>query len=243
MNNKLFAVLVGLILLPFFGWMYEDWKSDSDAITENGIHRDLLINSNGGEGSAEIQYIFHFPDPVYSHSLSTSQIEALSRSGGEAEHYHVDGLTQADYSMNTRYEVSWSKKWFKSEYTMWVENLRVEFTYNTLNVFVTSEYPKESCEYQATLNHENQHVAIHRQMYDQYRKIFEEKLGQATNIPLSTHSITAPSVEEGKIRIGQIISAVLDPIFDQFKENLQVEQGKLDTPESYAELKAKCQHW
>ena len=242
MNNKLFALLIAFILLPFFGWMYEDWKSDSDSIRQSGEHRDLLTDEKG-DSSAEIEYVFHFPDPLYSHSLTTSQIESLSQSGGEGEHYHVYGLTQAGYSTKSLYEVDWSKKWFKPEYTMWVENLRIEFTYNTLNVFVTSTYPEGSCEYQATLDHENQHVAIHRQVYEQYQKIIEEKVGQSQEIPLSTHPITASSVEEGKAQIGQVISAVLDPPFEQFKEALQAEQGKLDTPESYDELRGRCRNW
>jgi hypothetical protein len=240
MNNKLFAALVVLILLPFFGWMYEDWQNDSAAAQKNGANRDLLIDEKG-DATAEIDYIFHFPDPVYSHSLTTSQIEALSQSGGE--NYHVYGLTQAGYSINSLYEVNWSKKWFRPEYSVWVENLRVEFTYDTLNVFVTSTYPEGSCEYQATLDHENQHVAIHREMYKQYQEIFRQKVGQAKDIPLASSPLVAPSVEEGKTRIGQMISAALDLPFEQFKEALQAEQDKLDTPDSYAALKGKCQNW
>ncbi len=243
MDNKLFSLLIALILFPFFGWMYEDWKNDSAAGQKNGAYRDLLVDGNDREDSAEIQYIFHFPDPVYSHSLTTSQIEALSQSGGESEHYHVYGLTQASYSTDTLYEVNWSKKWFKPEYTMWVENLRVEFTYNALNVYVTNTYPEGSCEYQATLDHENQHVAIHRQMYEQYQKIIKEKMERSQDIPFPTHPIVASSVEKGKARIAQIISAVLDPFFEKFKEDLRTAQGKLDTPESYAELKEQCGNW
>jgi hypothetical protein len=175
--------------------------------------------------------------------LTTPQIESLSQSGGEGEHYHVYGLTQAGYSTGTLYEFNWSKKWFKPEYKMWVENLRVEFTYNTLNVYVTSAYPEGSCEYQATLDHENQHVAVHRQMYQQYQKVFEEKVGQNRDIPLESRPLLVSSLEEGKARIGQIISAALDPLFEQFKGDLETEQAKLDTSESYAELRSRCQHW
>lgn len=242
MNNKLFAFLVLLILLPFFGWIYYDWKTGTEAIQKDGSPRGLLVDSGNGEG-AGIQYVFHFPDPVYSRALSTSQIETLSQSDPLSEHYHVYGLTQAGFSTGTLYEVNWSKKWFKNEYRMWVDNLRVEFTYDTLNVFVTSAYSEGSCEYQATLDHENQHVAIHRQLYLQYQKKFEDAVGQAADIPLESHPVTVSSLEEGKKEIGEKISAVLDPVFDKFKDELQQEQGKLDTPENYSMLKQQCQHW
>lgn len=242
MNNKLFALLILLILLPFFGWMYYDWKSDAEAIRNEGVQRDILAGTGGGD-SAQIQFIFHFPDPVYSHGLTTAQIEALSQSNAESEHYHVYGLTQAGYSVDSLYEINWSKKWFKQEYRMWVENLRVEFTYDTLNVYVTSAYPVGSCEYQATLDHENGHVAVHRRMYEQYQDIFKSAVEKASGVPLASQPIIVQSIPEGKKEIGDIISGVIDPPFDRFKEALQAEQAQLDTPENYAALRGECQHW
>lgn len=222
--------------------MYYDWKNDSEAVQKEGVHRDILSDTESGQ-SAGIQYVFHFHDPVYSHALSTTQIEALSLSNAGAEHYHVSGLTQAGYSANTHYQVNWSKKWFKNEYQMWVDNLRVEFTYDTLNVYVTSAYPEGSCEYQATLAHENQHVAVHRQIYEQYQKVFQDRVGQSKDIPLASHPVVVGSIEEGKKKIGEIISADIDPTFDQFKDALQAEQDKLDTQENYAALHQQCNHW
>ena len=234
--------MILLIFLPFFGWIYFDWKDSSGALQKEGVDRDRLVDAKSGE-SAGIQYVYHFAEPVYSHSLSTAQIEDLSHSNAASEHYHVYGLTQAGYSTNTLYEVNWSKKWFKSEYHLWVENLRVEFTYDTLNVYVTSAYPEGSCEYQATLDHENQHVAVHRSLYESYRKVFEDAIGAATEIPLASHPIVAGSLEEGKKKIGDLISAAVDVPFNQFKDALQAEQAKLDTPENYAALKEKCPNW
>lgn len=242
MNNKLFALLILLLILPFFGWMYYDWKTDSETIQNGSVPRDVLFDKEGKE-SAGVQFIFRFPEPVYSHALSTAQIEELSQTNAEAEHYHVPGITQAGYSSGSLYEVNWSKKWFGSGYEMWVENLRVEFTYDTLNVYVTSAYPEASCEYQSTLDHENQHVAVHRQVYTQYQKVFQDAVGSAQGIPLASHPLAVESVAEGKKRISEIISAVLDPPFDQFKEAIQTEQSRLDTPENYALLKRQCQNW
>ena len=242
MNNKLFALLVLLIFLPFFGWMYYDWRHDAESIGREAVQRDILADSGNGE-SAQIQFIFHFPEPVYSHALTTPQIEELSEKSGGAEHYHIPGLTQAGFSNNSLYEVNWSKTWFKQEYRMWVENLRVEFTYDTLNVYVTSAYPEGSCEYQAILDHENQHVAVHRRMYGQYQGIFKDALRQGKGIPLASNPIVVESIPEGKKEISDRISAVLDPVFNQFRDALQAEQDQLDTPGNYAALRGQCQNW
>ena len=243
MSNKQFALFIVLFLSAFLGWIYYDSQKDAEAIRNQQVSRDLISGGNGGPGAA-VQYIFRFPNPVYSHALNTQQIETLSQSGGGGgEQFHIYGLTQADYKLRTLYEVAGSKKWFKQEYSIWVENLQVEFIYNTVNVYVTRQYPEGSCEYQATLDHENQHVEIHRQVYLQYQKVLREALAAVKDIPLAAHPIMAGSWKEGKERISKIISESTDPVFDGFKTALEAEQAKIDNQESYAELHARCRNW
>jgi hypothetical protein len=240
-SNKLFIPLIAAALLALVGWMVYDYRSDSQAIQAENVRRDVIGDGSSGS-SAAIQYLFHFPNPVYSHALSTSQIEALSQSGG-GERYHIYGLCQGNYKMDALYKVSGSKKWFKNEYSMWVENLRVEFGYTTINVYITSNYPEGSCEYQQTLDHENQHVETHRQVYAQYQEILRKSLADTRDIPLSSNPIIASSWEEGKDRVGKMISAVTDPVFDRFKAELETEQDQIDTPENYTALRNSCQNW
>ncbi|HUO57984.1 MAG TPA: hypothetical protein VMV05_07375 [bacterium] len=241
MSNKLFFMLVGLTLASFFGWMaYDAWTTSSE-LKGDAAHQGLLMDSGGS--MAGIQYVFRMSDPQYHHDLSTAQIEQLSQTVGSGEKYHVYGLTQADYETETHYQVNWSKKWFREEYSLWVENLRVDFSYNTLNVYVSSAYPEGSCEYQATLEHENQHVEIHKQIFIRFQKVIRDTLGAAPNLPLSSNPLLVTSIEDGKKKVGETISGILDPVFDQFKSTLTEEQAKIDTPESYNELRQRCQHW
>ena len=241
MSNKLFILLLLVMFLPFLGWIIYDSRTSMEDFQKEGEHHGVLLGSDGS--MAQVQYLFHFPEPSYHHDLNTGQIEALSQAAGTGEHYHVYGLTQADYGTGTHYEVNWSKKWFKEEYSMWVENLQVEFSYNTVDVYVTNSYDENSCEYQATLEHEKQHVEIHKQIYSQYQKIIRDALDQSISLPLSSRPIPATSIEDGKKQIGDIISHVVDPVFGQFKDALSAEQAKIDTPESYEGLRQKCQHW
>lgn len=238
MSNKLFTLLIAAILSAFLGWMFYDSQISSQALRGEGVRRDVL---GQGAETAAIQYIFHFPDTLYNHTMGTKQIEALAQGGGE--NYHVYGLTQANYKMDALYQVNSSKKWFKSEYTMWVDNLQVDFSYTKINVYVTSHYPEGSCEYQHTLAHENQHVEIHRQVYEQYKKVLREALANTKTLPLYGQPIVTTSWEEGKERIGKMISAVTDPVFDQFKDALDKEQAIIDTPQEYDLLRQSCQNW
>lgn len=240
MDNRIFFLLLLGLLLGGVGWMAYDSKVSSETIGNEKVGRDVVIGSDGT--LAPIQYLFGFPEPVYSHELSTSQIEAL-RGNDHSEEYHVYGLTQAGYSVSTLYHYSGSKKWFKKQYAVWVEDLKVEFAYNTLNVYVSSAYPEGSCEYNTTLDHENQHVEVHRRLYAQYQRIIERALAESPAIPLRSRPLTIGSLEEGKEKVGQIISAATDPVFDKFKEDLEAEQAKVDAPENYAGLRRQCSNW
>lgn len=238
MNNKLFFLLIAFILLSTFGWMFYDFQTSSAPSADGAARRDLVGN---GDSTAAVQYFFNFPQPVYHHDLNTQQIEALAQGGGE--NYHVYGLTQANYQLNTHYQVNSSKKWFKGQYTMWVDNLRVEFAYTTVNVYVTSNYKEDSCEYRQTLAHENRHVSINRQVYEKYQKVFQDALAASKGLPLYESPITVGSWDEGKEKIGQMISVVTDPVFDRFKEELGEAQAVIDTPQEYDLLRQSCQNW
>jgi hypothetical protein len=242
MSNKIFIPFLVLLAAGFFGWMVYDSVLSGRDIRAQQSSGSLLLDTATGK-SAMVQYIFNFPEPVYSHELTTQQIEAMSQRMGGDEPYRVYGITVADYKLDALYEFNWSKKWFKPEYDMWVENLRVEFSYNTVNVYVTSNYAVESCEYQVALEHENRHVAIHRRVYGEYQQVLKDTVGHSTAIPLAGRPITVPSVERGKEIISKIISNVTDPVFEKYKQALTEEQAAIDTKASYEGLKERCRNW
>src|SRR6185295_4991893 len=111
MGNKQFFVLIFLLLGVFAVLVIYDVRTDSASVRNESVIREFLIGTDGS--AAQIQYLFHFPDPFYIHNMDTAQLEALRPREAEAEHYHVYGLTQASYKMDALYEFNWSKKWFK----------------------------------------------------------------------------------------------------------------------------------
>lgn len=243
MSNKQFLLFIGFIFATFFGWLYYDSSKSTNSIRSENVQRDVLLDANVPDEGAQIKYLFNFPNTVYDYSLSTPQIESLSEESGLEENHHIDGLTQAQFGLKTLYEFNYSKRLFQNSYSLWVEDLRVDFSYTTVNVYVSSQYSEDSCEYQATLDHENQHVQIHREIYEKYQKILQNTISVSTDIPLIDHPVTVQSLEGGKALISQLISGVTDPVFDQFQNELSQKQGQLDSPESYAELQSRCSHW
>ncbi len=243
MGTKQFILFLVLFLGAFFGWLYYDYQRDSSSIQNQKVTRDMAGGVAGDTG-ATVQYIFGFPEPVISHELNTQQIEGLENGSPSSDgRYHIYGLTVADFKSEALYEFNGSKKWFKDEFKMWVENLRVDFSYNSLKVYVSSGYGEGTCPYETTLTHEKRHVQIHREVYTKYQKILRDILASAADIPTPNHPLETASWAQGKEKIGKIVSGVIDPVFDRFRQELADKQAEIDTPESYAELRGSCDNW
>ncbi len=241
---RYFALLLAVLLLAFFGYIAWDWRQTSLQVRSQLGPRDYVGSQAGGEG-APVRYVYGFPDPVISHDQSTAQIEAIKWGQGDYAdlQYKVNGLTQAEYQTDAHFHCGGQKAWFKEEYTMWIDALTVEFVYNTLTVYVSSDYPEGSCQYEQVLAHEKQHVEINREVYQEFQRKMRETLAAATNLPTHSHPITTANWDQGKESMGQMISDTVNPVFNDFGAELQRRNGLLDSPDHYNELKGKCPSW
>jgi len=244
MNTKHFAFFLACLLLAFFGYMAWDWNQTAKEVQSKQGPRDYVGSAGGGEGAA-VRYVYGFPDPVFSHDLSTPQIEAIKLGTGDTAdlQYHINGLTQAGYETDTQFHCGGYKRWFKDEYVMWIDSMTVEFTYNTLNVYVSNAYPEGSCQYEQILAHEKQHVEINREVYKEFQTKIQDRMAAATDLPTHSHPITTLNWDEGKENMGKMISDVVNPVFDEFNSELSLRNGQLDSAENYTELKNRCPNW
>jgi hypothetical protein len=244
MDIKHFAFFLAVLLLAFFGYMAWDWNQTAREIQSKQGPRDYVGSQDGGEGAA-VRYVYGFPEPVFSHDFSTPQIEALKLGSGDSAdlRYHINGLTQAGYQTDAQFHCGGYKRWFKDEYVMWIDSMTVEFTYNTMTVYVSNAYPEGSCPYEQILAHEKQHVEIHREVYREFQGKIQERMASVTGLPTHSHPITTLHWDEGKESMGKMISDAINPVFEEFEAELARRNGLLDSPENYAELKNRCPDW
>lgn len=238
----MFFSLIALFLLGLLGWLgYDAWVLPQPSPLGPGVRGDLLRDPEGG--SAQVLYQYRFAEPVYSHELDTQGIQALRRSDPSSEGAKVRGLTVADFGMESLYRFQVRRRWLRGGYLAWVEDLKVDFSYRDVKVFVTRDYLEGSCEYNVTRWHEDQHVRIHREVHGKYQPLLESEVAASKTIPLRSAPVTASSREEGKRLVGERISSVLDQVFERFNEELQAEQAKIDSGSSYDELRSRCSGW
>lgn len=241
MDNRLFFSLIGLFFLALFGWMAYDTRSTLEALHQEDVRRDLLGGLPGTR--TQVQYLFEFPAPSYSHDLGSDRIAALRKEGDAELHGKVHGLTRANYQLNSIYELNLRRVWPWTPYLAWVDNFTVDFSFKSMEVFVSKDYSPESCNYRRTLEHEERHVEIHRRIHEKYQGILRETVAASKEIPFSSSPVTVASRKEARERIKSLMSEVLDPVYERFGEELAREQAAIDTRPEYERLAQSCPNW
>jgi hypothetical protein len=126
-----------------------------------------------------------------------------------------------------------------SGYCAQLRAAHVEIGLKQLDVIVDRRFLAGSCERQAVLDHESQHVDVFREAVRYYLPAIERTL-VATPLPLSVH------VEDrGTSRAAFLapITDALKPIFEAINGRARDGNTRLDMPESYAAVFERCSHW
>jgi hypothetical protein len=108
-----------------------------------------------------------------------------------------------------------------------------------LDVIVDRRFPSGSCERQAVLDHERQHVEVFREAVRYYLPALERALARTT-LPLNIHVADRNAARAAYL--GPITDS-LKPIFAAINGRARDGNTRLDMPESYATVFKRCSHW
>jgi hypothetical protein len=240
MNNRLLISLLVLFILAVAGFMAWDWKQERAAEDAKGYVRDFMTGGGDRFGSA-VQYDFVFPTPTIRRDLSTEEIGRLK--GTPDPDTKVPGLTVSKFHLRADYSLGETPRLFKGGVKVWVKNVTVHFGFSEMSVYITRQYGEDSCPYKETLAHEMEHVDAHKRVWLEWQEKLREAVRRAPNIPVKGSPAVYGNLEEGKAKIGEAISAALDPVFDDFRNADEVVQNQMDTRGSYEFLRQKCPDW
>lgn len=180
--------------------------------------------------------------PVIIHNLTTAQIQGLRKVRMPAKGMHNPGLTIAEQSIRTDYQIAGSHRG-KGPYCVWADSLNVEFCYTKMDVYVSSQYAEGSCPYQVILEHENQHVAINQRVLQKYFDLIQQALKKDRSIPTKANPMIVPTLERGKTAIAARVDHVVTPLYKRFIKEVASENAKIDTLANYKRTQAKCKEW
>lgn len=115
----------------------------------------------------------------------------------------------------------------------------VEIGLKQLDVIVDRRFAEGSCERQAVLDHESQHVGVFREAVRHYLPTIERTLVD-TPLPLDVHVDERDAARAAFLRP---ITDSLRPVFDAINDRARDGNARLDAPDSYAAVFARCSHW
>jgi hypothetical protein len=126
-----------------------------------------------------------------------------------------------------------------SGYCAQLRSAHVEVGLKQLDVIVDRRFAPGSCQRQAVLDHEAQHVEVFREAVRYYLPALERALGR-TSLPLNLHV-----ADRGAARAAYLgpITDSLKPIFAAINGRARDGNTRLDMPESYAAVFKRCSHW
>jgi len=181
-------------------------------------------------------------DPTYNNSLNVTGVRRLFNRRGHVlagdGHQQALGVTFVE----TRFSLAGSTEGQRrgSGYCVYLETVQAEFGWNKMEVFVASEYPPGSCEYNAVLDHENQHVSINntvlRELAPRIRAELEALLSQERAVFTSNPRAAGDQALRA-------LHAKMDSILDAYEAELRRRNAVIDTAKNYAAINDLCRDW
>jgi hypothetical protein len=179
----------------------------------------------------------------YFHDKTTAEIEQMRNLKFHNKLEHNPGVTLAEHALKMDYQIGGLEHPNGDGFCVWVESVQVDFSYDKLDVYVSSQYPVGSCPYQVITNHENQHVAIDQRVLAKYRTLIEKALKRSRSIPTKAHPLSVVSMDNGKAIINKRLDAIVNKITAAYQKETIRQNAKIDTPANYRRTQALCNNW
>jgi hypothetical protein len=180
-------------------------------------------------------------DPAVNYRLdldSTSLAKIASENGMPGLKGEIPfGLTIGRYDLEVTVETDSTRD--SGGYCAHLGAAHVEIGLKQLDVIVDRRFLEGSCERQAVLEHESQHVDVFREAVRYYLPTVERTLAE-TPLPLNLH-VADRNAARAAFLIP--ITEALKPVFAAINARARDGNARLDTPENYAAVFRRCGRW
>jgi hypothetical protein len=131
---------------------------------------------------------------------------------------------------------------WKNVYCFWTASAVVDISYHQLDVNIASDYEPGSCQYEAVLDHEYEHVGVAQNIMQPYAQQIRQALTTLA-IPTAHLPSLANSPEIAAEEVEEVFRRTLIPVRDQMGRLLVERQAEVDTLENYRRTWKRCRKW
>lgn len=180
------------------------------------------------------------PTPVHNHRLTIQGIANLLRLQGGAPPSGARALGVT--VTKTMFEVQGGSAAVRrgAGFCAYLTSVDVDFGWRRVEVYVPSEFPKGTCEYNTVIDHENQHVAINRALLREFaprmRARIEAILARTPPVFVRRPEGSADAAVAG-------LHAQLSGMLKEFEALHAQRNAAIDSPANYKALTAMCKDW
>lgn len=121
-----------------------------------------------------------------------------------------------------------------------VSSVNVVFHYAAVTTYVASEYQEGSCEYQAILAHEQEHIRLHNEIVERHVKTIKMELASTSFLPTRDRILLAVSKERGRRTVASLLRRTFLPLSRALGSELENRNRALDTRAGYNLVRARC---
>jgi hypothetical protein len=185
------------------------------------------------------------PAPVYDNTRSSEEIAGISRGWDVASH---SGFTSAKLKGSVQSTTGLEPTRQKDgKFPYWLHELALPYGFDEIRVWIASEYAPGSCEYQATLDHENEHVEADRRIVTDYGPRLRDAVISYAPLPTKEEPLWVSSEEEGDAAVDVLVRAIAknaaEPVYDEMRRKLHEANQDLDSAANYQAVHDKCSAW
>ena len=178
------------------------------------------------------------PKLSYDNSRNKASLTRMSDAHKHNHNVSVNGLTVAGFDSTIEGEFILID--LKNGYTCVLpREIKAELGYKTIKVFVASEYRPGSCEYAATIEHENEHVKINVNTFNS--EIYDIQ-SKTTGFIQNNFPMKVPSKNSDRYALERTQQAFISYIRNM-EQKRDAQHSQLDSLESYKYSLSKCNNW
>jgi len=149
------------------------------------------------------------------------------------------GLTVADEN----YQLKTNTKIYQlghNRYCAVLKSANLFIGYRNIDVYITSKYRQNSCEYESILNHENVHVQIFRDTLYLHSQGIERTISKKAAM-LGPVYLRSPDAAANKLQ--SLLDAQIRPLFKRMSGDISRKNARIDTKANYRREQAMCSNW
>ena len=164
----------------------------------------------------------------------------LGSTNSHGRRRQILGTMQGEVDL--RWFIKYQIEDFQDGSCFWVESANVELSYHQLDVNIAAEYEPGSCQYEAILDHEKEHVVIAQNILSPYAQQIRAAL-TTLSIPTPDLPAVADSPEQARAQVQAVFRRVLLPVREQMSQLVRARQAEVDTRENYRRTFRQCRRW